>query len=855
MPTLSTVFDSSLVVIRDTNMSPTPTVSVQDSSIAVETTSLKIIVSKFPVRLAFYDASNRLLTSEPAAGGIGYESSNRYAGFTVGSTEHFYGTGERGMSFDLRGYAFDSYNTQSGGYGSPPPFAMNVNVPFIVSSNDYGVYFEDTYKGHFQIGTSPASPLIYTAYGGELSYYFIHGNTMEDVLSNYAWLTGSAPLLPKWAYGYIQSKFGYHDEAAAQAMITHMRNDSIPCDAIILDLYWFQYMGDLSWYTQNWPNPSQITANFLSQGFKTIVITEPYIAQYSPNYAVAVDDGYLAKNTSYQSYVLSNWWSCGCNAGLLDITNHDAQSWWWSKYNAIFGTGVAALWTDLGEPERDYPDMQFSLGPDARIHNIYDFLWAKTLFDGYNVAYPNKRLFNLTRSGYAGIQRFNVVTWSGDVSKSFGGLAVQLPFLLNMGMSGIPYHNSDIGGFDAGVGTAELYTRWMEFGAFCPVMRAHGYDIDNDTEPWAFGSTTESIVRNIIRLRYSLLPYNYTMAHETYASGIPLARPLVLAYPSDQNVVNESNAYMWGDDFIVAPVVQSGQTTQSFYLPAGKWIDYLTDKVYYGGSLVTMPAPIDQVPLLVRSGSVIPTQTPHDYIDEYPADTLTLVVYPEQGTISSFDLYEDDGKTLDYQSGAYATTHIEGDWTQTGNANNFKLTIGPSVGSYDGKISFRTYLCQIHKLSYDPSEVYLGNSNLIQYQSIDSLMGRQSGYYYNGVSGILYIKAPTNTDTSCVVTVDSVEVTGVQTKPSLPTGYLLQQNYPNPFNPNTKILFEVPSAQNVSLVIFDSVGRKVETLVHGFIEAGEHEVVFDGNGLASGVYYYRLTAGNFHQTNSMMLLK
>ncbi|HEY9165885.1 MAG TPA: TIM-barrel domain-containing protein [Candidatus Kryptonia bacterium] len=855
LPTLSTKIDSSLIVIRDTSTYVSLYISEGDSSVTMTTAALRVVVAKYPVRVSFYEVTNKLLLFEPSGGGVGNASASRLANFSFQSTDHFYGTGERGIRLDLRGLAFDSYNTQVGGYSSPPPSTMNVNVPFVVSTDDYGVYFDNTYRGHFDIGKSLPNVLTYTSSGGELSYYFIHGMSMAEVLAGYTWLTGRAPLLPAWAYGYIQSKFGYRNESDAEAMIQHMRTDSIPCDAIILDLYWFQNMGDLSWNTSLWPDPSLITSNFLSQGFKTIVITEPYIIQSSANYSAADAGGYLAKNGSGQSYVLGGWWSCGCNAGLLDITNDSARAWWWSKYESIFSTGVTGLWTDLGEPERDYSDMHFSLGSDTAIHNIYDFLWAKTLFDGFNADYPSRRLFNLTRSGYAGIQRFNTVTWSGDVSKTFGGLAVQLPFLLNMGMSGIAYQNSDIGGFDAGSTSAELYTRWMEFGAFCPVMRAHGYDGDNGTEPWTFGAATENIVRELIRLRYALFPYNYTSAHQTYLAGMPLARPLALEFPDDQNVYNESSAYMWGDDFIVSPVVQSGQTSQSFYLPAGKWIDYWSDKVYSGGTTVTVPAPIDQVPLLVKSGSIIPMQPVPDYIGEYSADTLLLAIYPDPTVASSFELYEDDGSSPLYQAGYFSTTEFEGTWSGTSNAEEFSISIGPAVGTYSGKSFNRVYLCEIHKVSYLPAEVLLGSVAMQQFPTYDSLEAESSGFYYDPGAEILCTKFSGNTDRGYVVVLDSVEVTGVENSPGQPTGYRLEQNFPNPFNPGTRIGFSIPSREKVSLVIFDSVGRRVSILVDAVLDAGRHEVAFDASRLSSGVYYVRMTAGSFQSSRAMMLLK
>lgn len=860
LPTLTTTSDSSVVVIQDTIQSVSYAVSESDSSLTFSSSGLQILCHKYPLRVSFYTAGGHLLVGEPMSGGLTSNLTQRIANFSIQSNEHFYGTGERGVSFDLRGLAFDSYNSQHFGYGFPAPATMNVNVPFIISTNNYGIYFENTYRGNFDVGHTNTNVLTYTAAGGELSYYLICGPTMADVLSDYTWLTGRAPLLPKWSFGYFQSKFGYRNGTDASNMIQQMRNDSIPCDAIVLDLYWFVNMGDLAWNTSSWPGPTQMTSNFLSKGFKTIVITEPYITQSSFNFSTADQSGYLAKNAFGQSYLINNWWSCGCNAGLVDITSPAAQTWWWSKYNdqagnSIFSTGVSGVWTDLGEPETDYPDMHFSMGSDSMVHNIYNFLWARTLFDGFSKAFPNQRLFNLTRSGYAGIQRFNVVTWSGDVSKSFGGLAVQLPFLLNMGMSGIAYHNSDIGGFDAGSTTSELYSRWMEFGTFCPVMRAHGYDVDNGTEPWTFGTATENIVRKMIQLRYSLLPYNYTTAHDAYVSGIPLARPLVLAYPIDPNFHNESSAYMWGDNFIVAPVVTSGQTVQTVYLPEGKWINYWTDQIHSGGTTISVPAPIDEVPLFVKAGSIVPMQPVMDYVDQFPADTIELAIYPDPTISASYTLYEDDGKTLDYQHGAFATTLFREQTGSNGTSPTLQISIGPTIGTYNGKLAHRSYVCSIHNVSIRPSNVLLQASPLPLIASTGILQSVPSGYYYDGQSSILYIKFFANVDSSYSILADSLEVTGIKQSYKSPSGYELYQNFPNPFNPSTVISFDIPVESFVTLRVYNTLGQEVARLVNENRSTGHHTVELDARNLPSGIYFSRLSAGRFVGTKKMILLR
>ncbi|MGC8653790.1 MAG: TIM-barrel domain-containing protein [Candidatus Kryptoniota bacterium] len=852
LPDSLSVPDSSFVVIRDTSTAIYPMISEKDSSITVTSGHLTVNCMKYPIRLTLSDAFGNIIMSEGNDGGFTFSKGGWSYSFHVQGDEHFYGTGERANSLDLRGLSFDSFNTQTGGYGQPAPNTMNVNIPFVISSRNYGIFFDDTYPGHFDIACSNPEMFTYSADSGKATFYFIASQDMKGVLRDYTWLTGRAPLLPKWAYGYIQSKYGYHNYSEASGMIQRMRADSIPCDAIVLDLYWFRNMGDLSWNVASWPNPPQIMSDFISRGFKTIVITEPYIVQPSVNYQIAIDNGYFAKGQDGQPYILPNWWSCSCNAGLLDITNPAAESWWWNKYISIFSSGVSGLWTDLGEPERDHPDMNFYLGSDSKVHNIYDFLWARTLYDGFNQSFPGRRLFNLTRSGYAGIQRFATVTWSGDVSKTFGGLAVQLPMLLNMGMSGISYHNSDIGGFTAGITTPELYARWMEFGTFCPITRAHGTG-GAGTEPWVYGLATEKISKEYINLRYELFPYIYSTAYQSYLEGMPLARPLILEFPEDPNLYNESSSYMWGDAFLVSPVVKQGETSKSIYLPLGNWVDFWTDSLFTGGDDVVVNTPVDRLPLFVRSGSIIPMHSLLQDLDSLKDDSLLVEIYPSVTGKTSFTLYEDDGTTLDYQKGMFSATTFSQQVTLSGSIARINFSISKTSGSFPGSLFQKVLTLDFHQIVSSPKSVIVNGEKIYPAQSLDVLKQNYSGYYFDDVQKRLYVRLVERADTEYSIIIDSTSVTGVNL--SSPTGFELQQNYPNPFNSSTTISFFLNRPERVVIKVYDVLGRLIKTLLDENLSAGAHSVKFDGRNYTSGIYFYRLMANSYFDCKSMALIK
>jgi alpha-glucosidase (family GH31 glycosyl hydrolase) len=747
--------ESSLVVIRGPS-SRTLTVVENDSTLAIVSSSLRIVCTKRPFRILYQDAAGRPLVREPGDGGLSRRGEGRMARFSIPSDHHFYGTGERGTSLDMRGQALRSYNTQVGGY-SEPLATMNLNVPFLASTGGFALYFENTHEGRFDIGASDSTLLSYEASGGDLSYYLIVAPTIPLQLERYTWLTGKQPLPPRWAFGYIQSKNRYPDEPTARSIVQTLRAKGFPCDAIVLDLKWFKEMGDLSWDTAAWKSPDAMMADFQAAGVRTILITEPYIVDRSANFPEAVRSGFLARDSAGHPYLLDRWWSCdGCRAGLLDMTNPAARRWWWSLHPPFLGRYVAGLWTDLGEPERHPAGMHHSLGTAPKVHNLYNLLWAKTVYEGMQTLRPGARVFNLTRSGYAGIQRYGVLPWSGDVARSFGGLAVQLPMLLNMGMSGLAYQNSDIGGYARNPTTPELYVRWMQFGTFSPIARAHGAGEDvrgSPTEPWRFGPDAERICREFITLRYKLLPYIYTLAHENWSSGMPLARPLFFADRDDPALANESSSYLWGEAFLVSPVVHQGQTSKKVYLPAGEWIDFWTDSLHQGKRTVAVETPLDRMPLFVRGGSIIPMAPPMLFSDERPLDTLTLAVYPSLNGEASYTLYEDDGKTLAYQNGSFSKTSYRLRTPRGGDVNRVEIEIGPPLGVFDGKSPRRVYVIDMHRVARAPSAIMKDSRAVPGRSGLADLRRHDLGYWYDAPAQRLFIQVqgPADNTTRIVI--------------------------------------------------------------------------------------------------------
>jgi len=501
-----------------------------------------------------------------------------------------------------------------------------------------------------------------------------------------------------------------------------------------------------------------------------VAITETYIAEPSDLFEPAIDGGHVGTRPDGSAYRILDWWSCpdGCPAILVDMTRPETRAWWWGKHPPFMGDSLAAndnakgavagLWTDLGEPEKHPDDMQHHLGPAPMIHNAYNLLWAETLYDGLREMRPDQRVFNLTRSGSAGIQRYGTVHWSGDVARTFTGLADQPTLLLQAGLSGLAYYGSDIGGYLGDDLSPELMIRWMQHGALTPTMRPHGVD-NLPTEPWRFGEEAESIIREHIRFRYRLMPYLYTLAHENHTTGMPIARPLFFADPADSDLQDESDAYLLGDALLVAPVLEDGVRTVDVPLPSGDWLDIHSNAIVEGGETVQMDAPLDRIPVLIREGSIVPMRPVAPHTAAQPRDTLMLKVVPGPDA-ASFTLYEDDGESMAYTEGAYALTSITQSMSEAAgeaNGQDLVITIGAAAGSYDGMPAERTVRASIARVDRAPDSVTV-NGEPLRRRSDEAAVQRMGGYSYDAEARTLSVQARLDTRQAHRITAQDVTI-------------------------------------------------------------------------------------------------
>lgn len=665
-------------------------VSENADAIVIGTSESRVSVRRSDARVEFADANGNVRLLE--RGGLNNSALPRRIDFDGMDDAAFYGGGYNGKYVNLDGKTLIMNNTQTGGWDNSWDAPHNICVPFIVSASGYGLLVDDHYRDArltpSKLGTSYTS-----GSHNPISYYYIGApnGTMAAVMENYTWLTGRQPLPPHWALGYMTSRYGYHSSAEAKQVIDNIKQADLPLDGIVFDLYWQgegnSGMGNLNWYKTNFPDPKAMMADFASKGVKTVCITEPFFTSVSANYETLRSKGYLADED-----VSGMEWLGAPKTGLIDASNPNAMDWMWQFYRTLSDQGVAGWWLDLGEPERHDSDSRHTGGSVNQVHNEFADLWTARVFRGYRDEYPDVRPFLMPRAGTAGMQRYSTFPWSGDIRRSYRGLAAQIPALLSASMSGIGYLGNDVGGFTGETPDPRLYLRWIQMATFSPMLRTHG---TNNPEPYldCYASVLPDI-RRFINLRYSYLPYTYTLAWQNSTIGLPLARPLNFHdSPAAKSPVGCTDQYLWGRDIMVAPVVDNA-TQRSISFPEGRWLD-LNDmtRVYSGGTSVNYAAPLDCLPHFARMGTFIPRYSADTYSNTADIDHSQLtVLYTAEldapsSKLNSAQLFDDDRTgTRTIERGQYAVTTFSGRNTSGGHEISIDVD-----GNYEGMPAERRY--------------------------------------------------------------------------------------------------------------------------------------------------------------------
>ncbi|MGC1492247.1 MAG: TIM-barrel domain-containing protein, partial [Candidatus Acidiferrum sp.] len=503
----------------------------------------------------------------------------------------------------------------------------------------------------------------------------------------YRELTGSVPLFGKWAYGYWQCKNRYNSQAELLAIAEKYRSLHIPLDNIVQDWFWWNIMGDPV-FNKNYPDPKGMVDALHNDHVHLMISVWPYFRPGSPVYDDMDKRGFFIAKTIAPSFH-------PVGQALYDAFNPEARKYYWHLMdNALFKIGVDAWWLDTTEPETEARETNIlvtnkvnSGENGARYANEFPLYTTAAVYDGQRVASDKKRVFILSRSAYAGEQRNAAAVWSGDIDPNWETFRRQIPAGLNYSLSGLPYWTTDIGGFVSAnpddPAYRELYVRWFEFGAFCPIFRAHGTRTTNQNELWSYGPDAQKILVEYDKLRYRLMPYIYSLAWKTTSEGYTIMRPLVMDFREDVQAQNVGDQYLFGPAILVNPVTEPGATTRHLYLPSAKWYDFWTGSSVQGGRTLNAPTTLAHMPLYIRAGSILPLGPDVEYAAQKSADPIELRVY--RGANGSFTLYEDENDTYDYEKGVHAT--IPFSWDDAAQT----LTIADRSGSFPGMLEKRTF--------------------------------------------------------------------------------------------------------------------------------------------------------------------
>jgi alpha-D-xyloside xylohydrolase len=640
-----------------------------DDSLSITTTSGKVLLHMrnwLMVPNAVDAAAPKLVKDDP-----GYRVA---ATFDSPTDEHYYGLGQQQKGFlDLRDQRINCWHEYSAIGG------QDVCVPFMVSSRGYGLIWDNPSKTTIDLGFNQQN-VWSSQIGDRVSFFVIVGENTDEIYEGYRQLTGITHMLPKATYGYIQSKAIYPTQEQLLAVAKGYRDRHLPLDVLVVDFLNMTKQGEMDLDPARWPEPAAMNDQLHAMGIKTLLSVWPHYAPGTQFYDMLRDKGWLIHDAAgvpdpggFKDVIGPN----------IDTTNPEAARWFWEKIRDryIKPDHFDYLWLDETEPDIDPAKDFFYVGSGARYYNVYPLFHTASVYEGFRRDFgDSRRVMILARAAYLGAQRNGTVFWSSDIQSTWDMLKRSIPAGLNFTATGMPYWDTDIAGFfspslpasykpehtplidptdaRANVGNysdyPELFVRWFEWGAFQPVMRAHGEREHN--EVWAYGKEAEPILAKYLRLRYQLMPYTYSLAYGSYQTGAPYMRALFMDFPNDPNVADIPDEYMFGPAFLVAPVTEQGATKRKVYLPAGAdWYNYWTNERLKGGQTVTVHAPIDTLPLFVRAGSIVPMGSEIESAHDKQA-IASVRVYP--GANANFTLFSDDGDTYSYEKGVSSITKL-----------------------------------------------------------------------------------------------------------------------------------------------------------------------------------------------------
>ena len=652
-----------------------------DKEVTLATPRFKATVSRRDGAIAYSDLAGKRLVQEgprtmtPAQ--VNGEDTFRAETFIGmwGSTEALYGLGQHQAGvWNYRGESVDISQDNT-----------NISIPFLLSSNGYGLYWNNTSRSRFN-NRFLHSLYISSEVADTIDYYFLYGPDFDRLVAGYRELTGPTPMFGRWAYGFWQCKNRYKSQKELLEVAHKYRALHIPVDNIVQDWFWWARKGEHI-FNNNYPDPKGMVEDLHRNNFHLMISVWPFFERGSAAYDEMDRHGWFIDRTRVAGFHPEGM-------AVYDASSPEARAYYWKLMDqALFQIGLDAWWLDTTEPETEGQEEniqvhhKLAVGSGDRYVNLFPLMTTRGVYEGQRAASDRKRVFILSRSVFAGNQRYSVAAWSGDVNSNFESYRRQILAGLNFALSGIPYWTTDIGGFTSGnpgdPAYRELFVRWFQYGAFCPVFRVHGTRTNDQNELWSYGPEAQAILTRFDRLRYELMPYIYSIAWKTTSASYTPMRPLIMDFAADTRTRDIGDQFMFGPAILVNPVTEPGATVRRLYLPDAKWYDFWSGAPVTGGRAIDAAAPLDRLPLYVRAGSIVPMGPDVEYAAEKPADPIELRVY--RGADGEFTLYEDENDNYNYEQGAWATIPLRWDDAKQ------TLTIGSRQGKFPGMLETRTF--------------------------------------------------------------------------------------------------------------------------------------------------------------------
>lgn len=712
------------------------------------TDKLTLKINQANLQITVLNKAGVIISSESLQNGGLFEEENRLGvRKQLSPEEHFFGFGERMDFLDQRGKALQlnvgrglltphiigAYNVLEANYAP---------VPFFMSTKGYGIFFHTTQVSEWDLGKKDKNAMTFEAKGNGIDYFFMYGPEFSQLLYHYTDLTGKSPLLPRFAHGlhvgtYSGGTWGYEEHTSTHyvvALVRKFREKDIPLDVLHLDSTWrmFGKSGGSGATTFEWretfDNPKSMFDSVYAMDINMVGL------HVRPRFDNGVhldlldrarDKGHVYPEENDQGE-------------FVNFFDEEAVDWWWENgVMRIAELGAMFLKTDEGSAFGRKANESTKTGPTGetaeKLHNIFPVVYAKAPFEKFK-EYNKMRGMNHTREGYSGIQRYPFI-WAGDWPSEWQYFAPVIKAGINIGMSGVGYWSHNMGGFEHDA-DPELYARWVQFGMFSPIAHLFGMDHPGYKEPWNYGKQALDIFTTYDRLRYRLIPYIYTTAHQQNQTGLPIMRALVVHHQDDPETYNIDDQYYFGDQMVICPVTTKGAQTKVIYLPEGEWFDYWNGKSYIGKQYYNVETPLEKLPIFVRSGAIIPMQEEVTKDDNQPYGTVTLDIFP--GEAGSFSLYEDDGLSEEYKTGNYAFTKLE----KVASDKGISLVLNESEGNY--KVPTRRYVLKL-RMSEQPTSV-LSGSKKMERNIIEAIKLAADGWAYDNDEQIIWLSINKHAD-------------------------------------------------------------------------------------------------------------